>query len=187
MNKLYIILTILLALSFLGCSKSEVKCSSLSDSIVWRELPIKIHVGSKSNLDNQNYNSLVLSINEWNKAMNYEMFQLTEEQPYSTGYGQGMVIVTQNARGVASNSQGDTEEYYVGHVAYQVNVVLHMDVLGDKESILIHELGHVLGLQHTEINDKVYTMNKYLPIRFIRRYVDQDSINKVRCLYKEIH
>ncbi len=51
----------------------------------------------------------------------------------------------------------------------------------DVESLIVHELGHVLGLAHN--NDKQTVMSPFLATSFLRRQLFAEDIEHVKCEY----
>lgn len=52
----------------------------------------------------------------------------------------------------------------------------------DLESLMLHEFGHALGLDHVDGGTMDPTLGNYE----IRRDVDEGSLKSIQCLYREL-
>lgn len=152
----------------LGCA-IEVGGPSVNMYLLkWPTLPVLI----TPSMDTFEENKLVVEATAaYNEALDMEVFRV----------GSNGVIVSRSNQRLDLFTQGKTYLYSRFSSIYKVEVeILPLKV--DLKSLLIHELGHVLGLRHSD--DGYYnTMSRHLGATQVRVHIDDWTKEEIRKRY----
>lgn len=173
---------ILVLLSLMGCKDSPVICPGFRQvqgyNLVWYKIPITI--GFDSSVEPSHKDAMIKAIDEWNRSTGMTLFFL------KTGPVQ-VLILESDTWTRSHNEQGYTTIWTVhNHITQSMIWINTMDfshngTVGsiDLKSLMIHELGHTLGLQHQSET----VMNPYLGRDEKRDQIDKESIDRIKCGY----
>jgi hypothetical protein len=194
-----IVISLLMLLS-LGCSRSfakEPSCGFIMNGglrVAWHNrfpLIIRLH----TSVPVEAVPAIVRAMETWNTALRYPALILGEaRQSGPTGFVYDGVPVIDWAATKAME-QGVTHVRYSGSTLYDGDVTVdnqnHVWSYGgvppagmvDLESLMVHELGHVLGLTHNPSRESVMYLE--LPMAVIRRVLHSADISNLLCEYWE--
>jgi Matrixin len=191
---------ILILLISMGCHAADKECSMLTENgkhVSYKgRLPVKIYYDS--GFPKEMVHELQLAVNAWNIGMKRDMFKLEGIKFPDTGsdgqenvffwnlnwdpnYSDSEALTTiswHDGQIYGSETHIDAEFYMIttDNPTYDSQKI-------DAESLFVHELGHVLGLTHSE--DIYSVMNPFLPGRTFRTLLAPSDIANVKCEYGE--
>ncbi|MCC6277729.1 MAG: matrixin family metalloprotease [Oligoflexia bacterium] len=182
-----------------GCSKkppAQDACGFVLNSeaqrVSWKnETPILVYVDST--VPSQFHNSIQKAIETWNRAVGRNILQIA-----------GIITDTsasQNGRNVISwhttwdqqyaKQQANTNIYWVDNKINEADIVINADNYSYStnpmpgsvhfESLVLHELGHLLGLDHKPSAPTV--MLKSLEYNYERTQLSSSDISGIKCEY----
>lgn len=174
------VLLLIISLNF-ACASSvppQQPCGFIQDNekqrVGWKRMaPVDVVISPE--IPSQYHQAIENAVNTWNKAagrkvLNYKGIgtpfnvTITSPWPYSEEQTARTTITWQSA--YILNSYIELNPHY-----YRVDV----------ESLMVHELGHFLGMAHNDDIDSV--MYKYLNSGQIKRDVTLVDITNIRCEY----
>lgn len=201
---LFLMTVVVLLGANLACSRKfdpQPSCNFVQNNdlqrVSWnRNLPIKLYVHESFPLDQfPQLESVVReSVNDWNLKLGREVFRIEGFRingslaPKKDGYS---VLYWMNTwEENLKHEQARTTIYWSGSQIYEgdirINAKDHQFYVGfdtqfknvDMRSLLVHELGHVLGLAHNHQQPSVMnvTLNEGLDRRAISK-IDEDSVH----------
>lgn len=130
--------------------------------------PVYFSIGSE--FTSAERDAIVRAAQNWNQTMGKELLGFS-----AGGYRIYKVSVLDNgAQAITSLSWMSG---YIIDISIAVNETNLRSI--DMESLMIHEFGHALGLNHVDGG----VMDPYLSYFEIRRTIDENSIRSMRCLY----
>lgn len=165
MNKYLLVLTYTL---ICGCGPAiEINCPGTLNVKNMRT-PIVFEISSSFSPSEQE--GIVNAANNWNRTMDQKLIT------FESG---GYPIIKVSA--LNGNEQAKASLSWMSGYIRSIEIRVSEAQLAavDMESLMVHELGHALGLAHAEGG----VMDPYLSQYEIRRSIDQASINSVSCLY----
>lgn len=153
-----------------GCSmRNPVNCPDTIGS--WNILVFPLHIHSELN-DLDKTMALERATNRWNAIVGYPVFVM-DNHGISVWYDGSL----------RSPVQANTRlKLNMGYII-SATIVVNPNNDADFESLMLHELGHVLGLMH-EKNGSDEVMSPYLLPNTERLNVDNWAIDRIQCLYK---
>lgn len=164
------VLLIYILLASCACAQKKLCPNTVGK---WPHLPILIN-------DNTNDRDTAIALEEsiglWNRVLKKNIF-VKHNKGAKVFYTNEIQNPEQGRTFIKWTSIWDsTPSIYTGYI------ILNPSKQYDATSLLIHELGHLAGLEH---NTKGYknTMDEYLGRTQQRRYIDQWSIDRMECLY----
>ena len=172
-----LLLALLVALE--GCSpqiKPEKDCHFVQNSqlqrVAWRksDLPLKLYV--HESVKESHYSAIESAVKKWNQSLSKEIFQIVAfgtSGPAAPQKDGNTVIYSMNTwESDRQTEQARTTIYWSNSNIYEADIRLNdknfnfaglSDDLNfrtvDMESLVVHELGHVLGLAHITTKDSV--------------------------------
>lgn len=166
------------------------------ERISWKnQTPIRLNL--HESVPSQFYPAIEAAVRDWERALGRPVFQIVQYglkgtlQPRQDGVN---IIYWMNTWETnRSSEQARTSVYWVGDeireadvrinakdfIYYVTNPVGVRDV--HLESLLVHELGHVLGLKHKDSGGSV--MATYLSSLTVRTAISKTDVDSVRCEY----
>lgn len=169
--------------------------SSNMQRVSWKaELPVRMMV--HSSVPVSSYGAIERAVNRWNKDFGRELIRIDawgvggSAQPGQDGYN--LIYWMENWESNRANEQARTTIYWHGNQIFEADLRLNAKfnlypaasgpIAGvDLESLVLHELGHVMGLAH---NSKVGSvMNVSLNSGQDRRTPDHQDIHSLSCEY----
>ena len=159
-----------LLLFLMGCARPDMQSRPSCGGTIggWRNIPVHIH----TNMGNEWQAALAAAINDWNTANKKELFVMADD-------GVSIFFGTPREPNEEAYTSGTVDgDGYISSSFISVNQSIDVD----KESLLIHEMGHVLGLKHSD-EGNTETMSPYLWYGQIRRYIDQWAQDRISCSY----
>ena len=161
-------------------------------------LPIKLYV--HESMPEQMMPALERAIATWDKSMGRKMFEIVKTHKDGgkdiNAFKDGTNSVYWYTKGEwkgEKDDQAKTVISWVGNQIRQANILINADTIKfysevatgvnqvDLESVLLHELGHVLGLKHNDKRPGI--MATYLKENSERRKILTADLDSVRCEY----
>ncbi len=142
------------------------------------------------------HDAIKAAVATWNKNIGREVLKIggiTEGKNGPQQDGANVIYFLKTWEDDRSNEQARTTVYWAGTRIYEADIRVNErdfdffwsddTVQGrvDIESLILHELGHVLGLGHNSTAKSV--MAKSLPSAFLRRDLTSDDLASIRCEY----
>ncbi len=181
----------------ISCAKPvpQKSCNFLMNSsgqrISWHHaLPIVYYV--HNDFPKQYIVNLDRAIKLWEDTTGRNLFQFNG-YVHGTPYQDGLSIIywLNEWEPEKPNEQARTTVYWTGDQIYEFDMRVnnknfkwidgHKYDSVDIESVLIHELGHALGLAHH--GDIRSVMFPQLPNDYVRTTLTEDNINSINCVY----
>lgn len=134
----------------------------------------------------------------WNKKFNKEIFVIDETLSLNNDPnqdGENGIYWLNNWDKTKSNEQGRASIYWRGSRLYEADILINgqMDYISinsssqgeaiDLESLLIHEFGHALGLDHNNALNSV--MGPILEPNTLRREISKEDTSSLFCEYEK--
>jgi hypothetical protein len=197
------IMTILFFLILASCApeiKSEKSChffqNEFGQRVSWKtNLPIDlyIHESFPSNMHKAIFDSAA----EWNNNFGFEVFTVNLNSPKSANSPKkdlySVIFWETHSISFDSNKQALANIYWNGDAIIEsditINAVNYSFFLENPEStydihlksVLVHELGHVLGLSHNDHDNGV--MSSFLEPNIVRDTLTESDLKSVSCEY----
>lgn len=112
-----------------------------------------------------------------NKTLNAGVINFSPNSPY--------VIKISEPGELDDSTHAITSSRHITSVIIDYSIKYNPTFLNDvydMQSVMIHEYGHVLGLDHVP-DDPTSTMYPYLNPGQVRRYLDARTIDTLKCMY----
>jgi predicted Zn-dependent protease len=190
----------LLALSLLSCAKeSEKDCGFVQNSsgerISWKnELPVRMRIHESVPVE---YRDAVYSAaSKWNNLIGYELIRIdgvTSGSNQSQKDGANIIYMNSSWESDKASEQARTAVYWVGNKIVETDIRLNGQNFSyywanssvkqgvNIEALVLHEMGHVLGLKHKENSKTV--MQTYLANNTDRTQVGSEDLESLKCEY----
>lgn len=175
----------------------EKKCSKTRDKKVffarWNRFPIEM--GIDSSVPEEARISIIRAASKWSNVLGFKVFEFNpvRNKPFSSFDNQSVIyFVHKDWRGEKSyeaetfsrflpgSGIGIEADVLVNASDYRYSYDLAENGKIDFESLILHELGHVLGIDHI---DNGGVMNAFLAAGVVRRDLDQETIEVGSCIY----
>ena len=158
-----------------------------------QEFPIPLFIATS--VPESLRSGIVAAVNTWNKSLNFEVFSISPEiidSGESKKDGINAIYFAQNWPTHGEAEQASTMLYWSHDKIYEADILINADNFWfstdpddgevDLESLIGHELGHVLGLAHVESEESI--MVESLKFGEKRRFVSDMDIKNFNCRYK---
>jgi hypothetical protein len=189
------------ALMQLGCAKPlppQNACgfvqNAVGQRVTWNaSLPVKMYIDKS--VPHEFYPAIQSAMNTWQNAIGHPVFQIVgTDSDFPPALDGKNVIYWVRAWDTASiDQQANTTLYWVDNqiteadirvdatnFVYSISSTPSIEQV-DIESLMVHELGHVLGLIHKNATPSV--MAKSLPNGVLRRTLFPADMSDVKCSY----
>lgn len=181
--------------------KAEEPCNFVQNvygqRISWKDqvpIPLMVHV----NFPREHLPALEKAIQVWEKAAGHQLFAIVgtsfNNNAAPTKDGTSVIYWMTSWEADKPSEQGRTSIYWVGDQIREADLKINaknFSYYSDApqsgkevhlESLLIHELGHVLGLKHNDGGESV--MGTYLAMHTKREALSSDDKDALVCEYK---
>lgn len=177
--------------------------------VSWKnETPVTINIDSS--VPEIYYEAILSAMERWEQAMQRDLFKFGGvvsggQNALKDGasiiywlenWGSGEQCLSSNTSKVACE-QARTTIYWMGEQIYEADIMVNASATSnftysaseeakggevDFESLMVHELGHVLGLSHNDI-DVESVMARTLPNGLLRREPSEEDLDSLHCEY----
>lgn len=194
MNKILLLFPLI---AFNACSPKATNCKGVQtnqygEAIQWRRLPIQIHINN--NFPTQLRAGIYKAVDTWERATGMSLFSIEEGETFRIAADSINVITFLTSYKRSSNEEGNTSIAWRGDEIVDADILINGETYSyyvdqsDKQSnklnieaLMLHELGHLLGLEHSK--EEASVMSPTLAFGADRITLsDLDTIN-IRCLY----
>jgi len=147
-----------------------------------------------SNFPTQYYNDVTNGIQTWEKAIGHKVFDLQEDPlPASSPTQDGVSVIywLDTWDPALQSQQANTTIYWDGNEITEADLKFDASYYAmsdnpnnttiDMASLVLHELGHALGLKHDDADPSV--MATYLSTGFERRALYDSDLSHIQCEY----
>lgn len=175
MKKLIIIVLLLSILFLVACAAAPFEKAKCLHTVgaAWSYIPVAVSIDKKFSAQEQL--ELAEAANAWNQAYGMDLIVIRNDSSNYIQLGNHVFDL--------DKTLAETYFRYVGHEMYHVDIFYNdkWRYSGyDFESIMIHEFGHLLGLDHIESSP---IMGPSIGQGEIERTIDKESLDAIECLY----
>lgn len=169
--------------------------NSEQQRVSWgQRLPVTFSV--HTSFPAQHYPALEAAVKEWNRAIGREVLRLSGWTNSTSGPRQdqlNVIYLLPTWESNRANEQARTTLYWAGDAIQEADIRINGQGFQffsgsrpeagkvDMESLMLHELGHALGLGHTETPQSV--MVRSLAYGSLRRDLSDADVSSVQCEY----
>lgn len=177
----------------------EESCSFVQNADAQRvswgsSVPVIVYVDRS--VPSEFFNSIKNAANEWNTHIGREVVRIGGWVEMTAGPvqdGQNIIYFLNDWEADRENEQARTTIYWSGDRIYEADIRINHKTFQfsagdapesgkvDFQSLLLHEFGHVLGLEHKP--NPASVMAKSLPSATLRRSLSANDQDSVRCEY----
>lgn len=187
MDKIIVLLFLILA----GChqNKPDNDCLTLKNSRGDTVRPSKIiRFYFNPSVPNEHRPIFIKAADNWEKAVGRKLFEFvdTEEDiPAVTEIDGASVVYWENCEDIGPRVQAYARNYWKGSDIVESDLCFTLKNFRqtnkklDLESLIVHELGHVIGLTHNESKNSV--MNSILAKGEIKRKPRSEDLKNLQC------
>ena len=187
--------------TLMGCSqKSPDSCgfvqNSAGERISWKnETPI--HLAMHTSIPEEYRGAILSSADKWNKVLGRKMIVIDEALNQGPNVaskdGQSVIYMSSTWEAEKPSEQGRTSIYWVGDRIREADIKLNAqnfqfywqkssETQGvNIEALVMHEMGHVLGLKHKDAESSV--MQTYLASNSDRTTIGETDVEAIKCEY----
>lgn len=200
-NLTALILTCLFVLS--GCGRKlepEESCNFVQNSqlqrVSWKgQLPVELYI--HESVPMTYYPAVLNAMAKWEYEVGQPVFKLAGviggSQNGGEKDGRNVIYYSENWDSSRPREQGRTTIYWLGDMITEADINLNAENFSfftgqlpqankvDMDSLVVHELGHVLGLQHNDAQPSV--MATTLGSSIIRREPKPADVDSFKCEY----
>ncbi len=200
-------LSLLGLLSLAACSRPlspQPSCNFVENPeqqrVSWERhhLPLRLYIHKSVPVEANE--AILRAVNEYNNRLGAEIFRIESFQaggdlePKKDGYSMIYWFNTTWCGMDRPNEQARTTIYWSGTEIFETDIRINAFNFTynftadtsftnvDLTSLLVHELGHALGLAHNPASGSV--MNAYLNFTQVRRTLSQTDLSNLMCAYK---
>jgi hypothetical protein len=161
---------------------------------VWKQFPLVFYIDKS--VPKEAAGAIKRAGESWNQSVGFTLLKFSNIKSKSPSPRDGHNVIywdrikpTKNTGGLAFTQTAWLELFYIEADIYIFAKGRGISFLGepkhsydpDLESIMVHEFGHVFGLEHVSTG----VMVSISPLSVNERRIDANAIDAVRCLYKE--
>jgi len=186
--------------------KPEESCNFVQNGDLQRvswgaQTPVIMYIDSK--VPGEFFESIQRAADNWNKAVGREVIKIggwTDRVPVPRQDQVNVIYYLQDWESNKENEQARTTIYWGGDRIYEADIRINNHnfeffggsepIVGrvDMESLILHEMGHVLGLGHTNLKNSVMVKSlphatEAVPGSAFRRKLSGDDTSSVQCEY----
>ncbi len=173
MNKFLLLFSTILS----GCmtiSKTDINCTMGKK---WIQYPIALHL-DRNLVEKQ---SVIEAIEYWNSiSVNKELFVIIDEDKignYDKRDNKNFITSSYDYN-KTSDELAHTKRYYSDLIISEADIVINENYKNEIDtSTLIHELGHILGMNHNTENDR----SIMFPYKKLNQRLTNEDIQELRC------
>lgn len=201
-RKWLLLITISLLVS--ACAKKvepEEACNFVQNSslqrVSWKgQFPIDFYI--HENVPAEYYRAIQSAMAQWEVRLQRPLFRIVgvdgNSSPNGDKDGRNVIVMSSDWEAQFTNEQARTTIFWAGDRVFEADIRLNgsgtFQFSGamepetgkvDMESLIVHELGHVLGLQHNEIGASV--MATTLGTATLRRNPGATDVQSLQCEY----
>lgn len=179
MDRTLTFLLLVLIIQSTGCMRRAEAVKQCANTVRSRQqLPVTFYV-DYSTIDKETDAAIVRAADDWNNAVGAIIVRIKGDSLSSAMNLDGWNNIT---RGTTRPEQhAFTRAYFLNDHIVDTDIILSLTTKADIESIMVHEIGHSLGLAHNENFHSV--MRPSLSIYETRRTPSEEDVNAINCLY----